>query len=271
MQSRTLQHRTAAYWPQFKGLKDRLTSYGVFVGNKMSSMGVDVDVGMVDDQPKARAASDRFVQESVDLIVCYVTTYSTSSQVLPAVQQVGRPVLVLNLQPTAQLDYAQTGTPGRVIVVDAQTLRCEIAGKLGPDEVINVSETDSVAEVKRLTDGKGADLVVECVGGNAGIQSFEQAQRMLAPGGAIHLIAKYQGGPLPLEGDSFMNKQLVAGIRIDQPRETCMAEAADMLIDGRVKVSDLITHRLPWEETPNAYHLLYEKPGEALGVILEWD
>ena len=161
--------------------------------------------------------------------------------------------------------------PGRVIVVDAQTLRCEIAGKLGPDEVINVSETDSVAEVKRLTDGKGADLVVECVGGNAGIQSFEQAQRMLAPGGAIHLIAKYQGGPLPLEGDSFMNKQLVAGIRIDQPRETCMAEAADMLIDGRVKVSDLITHRLPWEETPNAYHLLYEKPGEALGVILEWD
>ena len=110
MQSRTLQHRTAAYWPQFKGLKDRLTSYGVFVGNKMSSMGVDVDVGMVDDQPKARAASDRFVQESVDLIVCYVTTYSTSSQVLPAVQQVGRPVLVLNLQPTAQLDYAQTGT-----------------------------------------------------------------------------------------------------------------------------------------------------------------
>jgi threonine dehydrogenase-like Zn-dependent dehydrogenase len=50
-----------------------------------------------------------------------------------------------------------------------------------------------------------------------------------------------------------------------------MAEAADMLIDGRVKVSDLITHRLPWEETPNAYHLLYEKPGEALGVILEWD
>jgi L-arabinose isomerase len=65
---------------------------------------------MVDDQPKARAASDRFVQEGVDLIVCYVTTYSTSSQVLPAVQQVGRPVLVLNLQPTAQLQYAQTGT-----------------------------------------------------------------------------------------------------------------------------------------------------------------
>jgi threonine dehydrogenase-like Zn-dependent dehydrogenase len=161
--------------------------------------------------------------------------------------------------------------PGRVIVIDAQTLRCEIAGKLGPDEVINVSETDSVDEVKRLTDGKGADLVVECVGGNAGIQSFEQAQKMLAPTGTIHLIAKYQGGPLPLLGDGFMNKQLIAGMRIDQPRERCIADAAEMLIDGRVRIFDLITHRLPWEQTPEAYHMLYEKPGEALGVILEWD
>jgi L-iditol 2-dehydrogenase len=161
--------------------------------------------------------------------------------------------------------------PSRVIVVDAQQLRCEIAEKLGPDVVINVSETDSVAEIRRLTDGNGADLVVECVGGNAGIRSFEQAQQMLAAGGAIHLIAKYQGGPLPFDGDSFMNKVLVAGIRIDQSREECTEEAARMLADGRVRVSELITHRLPWEQTPDAYHMLYEKPNEALGVILEWD
>ena len=161
--------------------------------------------------------------------------------------------------------------PGRVITVDAQPLRCEIAKKLGRDEVIDVSQTDSVARVKELTHGVGADLVVECVGGAAGIRSFEQAQQMLAPHGTIHLIAKYQGAPLPLEGDLFMNKQLIAGIRIDQPREECMRDAAQMLIDGRVKISELITHRLPWEQTADAYHLLYNKPNEALGVILEWD
>ena len=161
--------------------------------------------------------------------------------------------------------------PGRVIVVDAYPLRCEIAGKLGPDVVIDISQVDSVAEVRKLTDGIGADLVVECVGGNVGIRSFMQAQQMLAPGGAIHLIAKYQGGPLPLDGDSFMNKVLVAGIRIDQSRETCTEEAAQMLIDGRVRISELITHRLSWEQTPDAYHMLYNKPDEALGVVLEWD
>ena len=68
-----------------------------------------------------------------------------------------------------------------------------------------------------------------------------------------------------------MGKLLIAGMRIDQSREECLGEAAQMLIDGRVRFSELITHRLPWEQTPEAYHLLYNKPHEALGVILEWD
>jgi L-arabinose isomerase len=101
----------AAYWPQFAGLRERLTSYGAFVGKRLGELGAEVvDVGMVDDQPAASAAGERFVREEVDLVCCYVTTYSTSSQVLPAVQRVKRPVLVLNLQPTAQLAYAKTGT-----------------------------------------------------------------------------------------------------------------------------------------------------------------
>ena len=161
-------------------------------------------------------------------------------------------------------------SPGSVITVDAQPLRCEISSKLGSDHVIDVSNTDSVKAVKELTNGKGADVVIECVGGNAGIRSFEQAQEMLAPEGVIHLISKYQGAPLPLDGDRFMNKQLIAGIRIGQSREECMSDAAQMLTDGRVRISELITHRLPWQQTADAYHLLYNKPNEALGVILEW-
>lgn len=101
----------AAYWPQFPGLRERLAGYGTFVGERLRAQGVEVvDVGMVDDAPSAQSAGDRFIREDVDLVVCYVTTYSTSSQVVPAVQRVRRPVLILNLQPTAQLAYARTGT-----------------------------------------------------------------------------------------------------------------------------------------------------------------
>ncbi len=100
-----------AYWPQFPGLRERLAGYGAFVAERLRGLGAAVvDAGMVDDQPSAAAAADRFVREDVDLVVCHVTTYATSSQVVPAVQRVGRPVLVLNLQPTAQLVYGATGT-----------------------------------------------------------------------------------------------------------------------------------------------------------------
>jgi L-arabinose isomerase len=101
----------AAYWPQFPGLRERLDGYGRFVAERLREAGADVvDVGMVDTQAGALAAGDRFRRADVDLVVCFVTTYATSSQVLPAVQHVGRPVLILNLQPTAQLDYRRTGT-----------------------------------------------------------------------------------------------------------------------------------------------------------------
>ena len=166
---------------------------------------------------------------------------------------------------------------GGVITVDATSLRCEISRKCGADVVINVSETDSVEAVMDLTDGRGADVVVECVGGNAGIRSFEQAQRMMKNDGVLHLIALYQGankpgdGLLPLDSGIFMNKILVAGIRVPEPRSKYRADAAQMLVDGRIKVGPMVTHRLPWEQTADAYHMLFNKPDEALAVILEWD
>jgi L-iditol 2-dehydrogenase len=167
--------------------------------------------------------------------------------------------------------------PGRVITVDATELRCDISRRCGADVVINVSETDSVEAVMELTDGRGADVVVECVGGNAGLKSFEQAQRMMKNDGVLHLIAKYQGakkpgdGLLPLDSGIFMNKLLVAGIRLSEPRTKSRADAAQMLVDGRINVGPMITHRLPWQQTPEAYHMLFEKPDEALAVIMEWD
>ncbi|MDL5056208.1 L-fucose/L-arabinose isomerase family protein [Geitlerinema calcuttense] len=101
----------AAYWPQFEGLKERLERYQKQVEARIAEMGAEiVSAGLVDDAPGAREAGDLFTRENVDLIVCYVGTYSTSSQVLPAVQRRRAPVLILNLQPIPALDYLDTDT-----------------------------------------------------------------------------------------------------------------------------------------------------------------
>jgi L-arabinose isomerase len=99
-----------AYWAQFPGLKERLEGYQRHVEEQIGRWATFVSTGLVDTAPKAQAAGRRFAEERVDLIFCYVGTYATSSQVLPAVQEAKVPVVVLNLQPVAALDYENTDT-----------------------------------------------------------------------------------------------------------------------------------------------------------------
>ena len=80
----------------------------------------------------------------------------------------------------------------QIIIVDTFPLRCQLSQQLGADEVINASEVNPVEVVKQLTNGRGADLVIDCVGGYTGIKSFEQAQDIVADRGTIQLIALYQ-------------------------------------------------------------------------------
>lgn len=101
----------AAYWPQFPGLKERLERYQGEVEKRLAASGAEVvSAGLVDDAPGAMRASEQFARDGVALLVCYVGTYATSSQVLPAVQRSGARVLVLNLQPAPALDYETADT-----------------------------------------------------------------------------------------------------------------------------------------------------------------
>ncbi len=99
-----------AYWAQFPGLKERLEGYQRHVEGEIGRSAEVVSAGLVDTPQGAQVAGRRFAEERVDLIFCYVGTYATSSQVLPAVQEPKVPVVVLNLQPVAALDYENTDT-----------------------------------------------------------------------------------------------------------------------------------------------------------------
>lgn len=95
-----------AYWSQFKGLKRRLEGYLRVTHGRLERDGVEVvNLGLIDSPPKALAAGHRFRQEDVDLIFLQATTYALSSTVLPVVQRAKVPVIVLNLQPAAAIDY----------------------------------------------------------------------------------------------------------------------------------------------------------------------
>lgn len=94
------------YWPQFDGLLDNLTGYHNHISDKLTDMGADlIDAGMVDNPEKAQDAARLFKTEDVDIIFLFISTYALSSTVLPVVQKAKVPVVMLNIQPVAQLDY----------------------------------------------------------------------------------------------------------------------------------------------------------------------
>ncbi len=94
------------YWAQFDGLLDNLKAYQEQIKNRIAGFGVEVaDAGMVDNPFKAREAADYLKSQDVEIVFLYISTYALSSTVFPIVQKLKVPVVILNLQPVAELDY----------------------------------------------------------------------------------------------------------------------------------------------------------------------
>ena len=96
------------YWDQFEGLHDRLIGYQNYIADNMQKLRSNVEVintGIVDNPKKAYEVGDQLAKENVDIVFLFISTYALSSTVLPVVQQLNVPVVLLNLQPTKAIDY----------------------------------------------------------------------------------------------------------------------------------------------------------------------
>ncbi|TNJ44994.1 L-fucose/L-arabinose isomerase family protein [Tamlana fucoidanivorans] len=94
------------YWPQFEGLLERLEGYQQQIADKMEGFGAEViNVGLVDAPQVARDKAEILKKEDIDILFLYVSTYALSSTVLPVVQKLKCPTIILNIQPVAAIDY----------------------------------------------------------------------------------------------------------------------------------------------------------------------
>lgn len=99
------------YWPQFSDLLPQLQESARYVSDRFRQMDAEVvDVGFISDAQEGDAAAERLRQADCDLIVLFLTTYLTSSMVLPIAQRANTPVLVIDLQPTERMDHATFDT-----------------------------------------------------------------------------------------------------------------------------------------------------------------
>lgn len=95
-----------AYWPQFAGLREQLEQNLAQVQHRLETMGVAItSLGLIDTPQGSVEAGHACRRADIDLLLLYVTTYALSSTVLPLVQRAAVPLIVLNLQPGAHIDY----------------------------------------------------------------------------------------------------------------------------------------------------------------------
>ncbi len=99
-----------AYWAQFAELRERMIEYGKHIESKLSEHSEVFNYGLVDGSEEGMKAGEYFKKNDVDLIFLHSGTYVTSDAVLPIHQICGAPVVVLNLQPTTRINYAETTT-----------------------------------------------------------------------------------------------------------------------------------------------------------------
>jgi 2-desacetyl-2-hydroxyethyl bacteriochlorophyllide A dehydrogenase len=166
----------------------------------------------------------------------------------------------------------------RVIVVDRMRPRLELAARLGAAEVLEPSAVDVSLAIRDLTEGRGADVVIEMSGA---YQALQEAVRTAAYSSRVVVSGFFQGPGTPLRlGEEFHHNRIslvssqISGVaphlqhRWDELRMS--TTILELERQGRLALTELVTHLVDAEEAPSAFTMLDTAPEEALQVVLDY-
>ena len=139
---------------------------------------------------------------------------------------------------------------GRVILVGKHASRLDIARRVGVDHIIDARVDDPVGAVEALTDGLGADTVVECVGRP---EAWEQAVTLARVGGVVLLFGGCEKGStvsLDTESIHYDEITLKGGFHYTPGS---VRRAWELITSGGLALDPLVTDQMSLEELPAAF------------------
>jgi NADPH:quinone reductase-like Zn-dependent oxidoreductase len=140
----------------------------------------------------------------------------------------------------------------RVIASASSDDKIERARALGADETVNLARTDLVAEVRKLTDKRGVDVVFEHVGA----ATFERSMRCLARNGRLVTCGAHTGADVRLDLWTLFTKQLqIVGSYLGTRGE--LTELLRVMSIGRLRPT--IDRRFPLDQAAEAHRVLEER------------
>ncbi len=160
------------------------------------------------------------------------------------------------------LQAAKVAGAARVLIIDVDATRLDLARHVGADEAIHASGAALEAELMRLTGGKGVDVALEAVGRNETVAAAIQCVRK---GGGVTLV-----GNIASEVTIPLQKVVTRQLRL---QGSCASageypEAIDLLASGKIQVKPLITAVAPLEDGPEWFRRLHAREPNLMKVIL---
>jgi 2-desacetyl-2-hydroxyethyl bacteriochlorophyllide A dehydrogenase len=200
--------------------------------------------------------------------------------ILDADIHVGETVVVFGLGVPGQIVAQLARLNGaRVIGVDGIASRRALAKQLGADEVLDPADGPVAERIRERTAGRGADVALEVTGN---YHALHEAIRTVAYSSRVCVAGFMQGEGAGLRlGEEFHHNRVaviasqISGVapalqhRWDQYR--LAATAIQLAEQGRLQLTDLISHELPVEQAGEAFGMLDSRPQEALQVVLTFE
>lgn len=174
---------------------------------------------------------------------------------------------------------------GKVIALDVVDYRLETSRRLNNTITINARDEHAIEQIRELTDGRGADVCIDAVGMEADhsmwdkvgniirlqkgyINALRMAFDAVRRGGIVSVVGVY-GYPY----DNFPLHQLFdKGIIFrggQVPVHKYIDHLQQLVVDGKIVLDDIISHKMPLTDAPKAYELFNDKKDNCVKVILK--
>ena len=166
----------------------------------------------------------------------------------------------------AAINGAYIAGAGRIIAVDTNPAKLQLATKLGATDVINPADGDPVERILELTGG-GVHHAIECLGLKL---TAEQAFRMLGFGGTATIVGMVPfGEKIELHGADFLRERKIQGssmgsnrFRVDMPR------MIELYMQGRLQLDDWISDRIKLQEINDGFKAM--KEGRVVRSVIDF-
>lgn len=178
--------------------------------------------------------------------------------------EAGESVAIIGMGPVGMCALTAAKYAGaRVIAIDPVLERREVARRMGADETIDAAG-DAVSGVRGLTGGRGADAVLEVVGGAQG-ETMAQAIDMARKGGRVVVVGAFsQDVSLPLERLQHLEKEIIGSRGHPDTFGVCI----DLAARGELDVRPMITHQIPLSLAHSGVDMMRGRKDGAIKVVL---